>query len=125
MHFWILGTAFVSPSCVKPNISNLITIELSTLSHRDQLARLINTADELSLPFCKLEVQYLLSSESESSADEESKEKLASALFDAVTRAVDDNHLVWLELIQSLESDMLLKVSGLDEIPSTKMADHP
>jgi mediator of RNA polymerase II transcription subunit 12 len=94
------------------------------LSHRDQLARLINVADDLSLPFCKLEVQYLLSSGSESSADQESKEKLASALFDAVTRAVDNNHMVWLELIQGLESDMLLKVSELADLTYSQTADH-
>jgi mediator of RNA polymerase II transcription subunit 12 len=95
------------------SVTLLTALELSTLSYRDQLARLISIADDLSLPFCKLEIQHLLSSESGLSIEHGNKDNLASALFDAVTHAVDSNNLVWLELVQGLDSDMLLKVSPL------------
>lgn len=86
-------------------------LELSTLSQRDQLIRLGQVADDLSLPFCQLEIQFILKSGSAPSVRQEHQKELATSLFESVIQAADDDYLVWLELISGLEPDMLVKVS--------------
>lgn len=84
---------------------------LSTLSQREQLMQLGRIANDLSLPFCQLEIQHLLMPESGASAQCDHQTELAASLFEITIHAGESDHLVWLELVSSLDAAMLFMVS--------------
>jgi mediator of RNA polymerase II transcription subunit 12 len=93
---------------------------LLTLAPRQELARLVQIVDDLSLPFCQIEAQYLLRTGSTSSP--EATEELASVLFDAILPAEDADRPVWLELIEFLDKTVLLRLRTLAEVQILKLA---
>ncbi|QDS67747.1 hypothetical protein FKW77_006110 [Venturia effusa] len=93
---------------------------LSALAPRQELAQLVQIVDELSLPFCQVEAQYLLRAGSTSSR--EATEKLASVLFEAILPAQDGDQPVWLELINFLDKTVLSRLRTLAESRILKLA---
>ncbi|KAF2427586.1 hypothetical protein EJ08DRAFT_637336 [Tothia fuscella] len=87
--------------------------KLSTLSQTDQLVQLGQIADDLSLPFCQLAIQYRLCFGSDGSANNIPKAEFATMLFGLALYAEEERHLVWIELIAGLASDTLLEIRRL------------
>ena len=79
----------------------------------DRFPKLLEIADELSLPFCQLQMRTLLSSSiigSVSGAD------VATDLFKAITEVSDDNGCVWPELIRNLDYRLAQRMRELAEL---------
>lgn len=93
---------------------------LSALAPRQELAQLVQIVDDLSLPFCQLEAQYLL--HAGSASNREATEKLASVLFEAILPAQDGDRPAWLELIEFLDKTVLLRLRTLAEGQILKLA---
>ncbi|TID17547.1 Mediator of RNA polymerase II transcription subunit 12 [Venturia nashicola] len=89
------------------------SLGLSALEPRQELAQLVQVVDDLSLPFCQIEAQYLL--RAGSASNREATEKLALVLFDAILPAQDGDRPVWLELIEFLDKTVLFKLRTLAE----------
>ncbi|KAF2400311.1 hypothetical protein EJ06DRAFT_582173 [Trichodelitschia bisporula] len=106
-----------TPSMTKQILDRLLDpfgrLGFSTLSRQNQIIRLVEIADDLSFPFCEMQVRYLLAPGSEALG---MGVGLAPSLFAAICGAMDEDRCVWAEIISSLSSDVALKIREHAEV---------
>lgn len=80
----------------------------------DSIRRIIMEADDFSLPFCQLQIEYLLSSSGDvGTADSQTKSNDASsdaALLDAIKCCMDRDDNSWAELLSGFGQNIIRKV---------------
>jgi mediator of RNA polymerase II transcription subunit 12, fungi type len=86
---------------------SLNLIGLFQNSRSDHIPQLLKIADELSLPFCQLQLRLLLSNPGSVNSP---NQELASKLFEAIRTAADNDQCVWPELVKNLDSRITQKV---------------
>ena len=86
---------------------NFIT-DLNSKSPEQQVSSIVEAANELSLPFCQLEIQHIFSVESTTS--ENTADAISSALLHAVKTAVERDQPTWADLLSGLESSLMVKI---------------
>lgn len=72
----------------------------------------MNVADDLSVPFCQLELQLLFKIQILS--DEEGEIGVADAIIQAVKEAVEADKSIWSDLLTGLDAEMTRKVRQID-----------
>lgn len=85
-----------------------IVADLSQKSLEQQIIAIFDSANELSLPFCQLEIRQICSVDV-TSADT-SAETISSALLQAVKTAVEKDQSSWYNLVAGLKADLASKV---------------
>lgn len=84
------------------------SLGLSSLDAEDQASTLVNAADDLSVPFCQLELQLLFKIQVLS--DEEGEIGVADAIIQAVKEAVEADKSIWSDLLTGLDAEMTRKI---------------
>lgn len=84
---------------------------LTKLDAEDQASTLVNAADDLSVPFCQLELQLLFKIQVLS--DEEGEIGVADAIIQAVKEAVENDKSIWSDLLTGLDAEMTRKVKPI------------
>ncbi|KAF2703949.1 hypothetical protein K504DRAFT_417440 [Pleomassaria siparia CBS 279.74] len=99
-------------SYVKSILDNLLdpihSLDFSHKSFAEQIATVVESANELSLPFCQLEIRHIFSMDAASF--DTSAETISSALLQAVKLAVENDQSSWSTLIAGLEADLTSKI---------------
>ncbi|KAK8151770.1 hypothetical protein IWX90DRAFT_90627 [Phyllosticta citrichinensis] len=99
---------------------------LSTLEADEEASTLVNAADDLSVPFCQLELQLLFKIHTES--DEEGEVGVADAIIAAIKESVELDKSVWSDLLTGLDVEMTRKIREYAEShilsALTKLAKH-
>lgn len=81
---------------------------ISSVPHEARVRKAVELADDLSLPFCQLELRYALSSSGHNSDD--TKDGSAATLFGAINTALEGDRLTWTELISGLGASTTCQV---------------
>ncbi|KAK8185417.1 uncharacterized protein BKA78DRAFT_356261 [Phyllosticta capitalensis] len=81
---------------------------LSDLEADEEASTLVNAADDLSVPFCQLELQLLFKIHTES--DEEGEVGVADAIIAAIKESVESDKSVWSDLLTGLDVEMTKKI---------------
>ncbi|KAL1640553.1 RNA polymerase II mediator complex subunit [Diplodia intermedia] len=84
------------------------SLGLSNLDAEEQASALVNAADDLSVPFCQLELQLLFKIQVLS--DEEGEIGVADAIIQAVKEAVEADKSIWSDLLTGLDAEMTRKI---------------
>lgn len=84
------------------------SLGLSKLDAEEQASTLVNAADDLSVPFCQLELQLLFKIQVLS--DEEGEIGVADAIIQAVKEAVEADKSIWSDLLTGLDAEMTRKI---------------
>lgn len=84
------------------------SLGLANLDAEDQASTLVNAADDLSVPFCQLELQLLFKIQVLS--DEEGEIGVADAIIQAVKEAVENDKSIWSDLLTGLDAEMTRKI---------------
>ncbi|KAH7057369.1 hypothetical protein B0J12DRAFT_775176 [Macrophomina phaseolina] len=87
------------------------SLGLTKLDAEDQASTLVNAADDLSVPFCQLELQLLFKIQVLS--DEEGEIGVADAIIQAVKEAVENDKSIWSDLLTGLDAEMTRKVKPI------------
>ncbi|KAK7513265.1 uncharacterized protein IWZ02DRAFT_493580 [Phyllosticta citriasiana] len=99
---------------------------LSNLEADEEASTLVNAADDLSVPFCQLELQLLFKIHTES--DEEGEVGVADAIIAAIKESVESDKSVWSDLLTGLDVEMTRKIREYAEShilsALTKIAKH-
>jgi len=82
---------------------------IAAVPYDERVRRIIELADDLSLPFCQLALRHALSSGSHNS--DSMKDGPAVALFGAINTALEGEHMIWTELISGLDVNATCQVS--------------
>lgn len=83
-------------------------IGLAECSLENQVTSIVNVADELSLPFCQLELRHIFSA---NPAQSEAYDAASTALLESIKTAVEEDRSAWSDLVAGLDSDLNTKVS--------------
>ena len=84
------------------------SLDLPQKSLEDQVSTIVNAADDLSLPFCQLELRQIF--ELNKSSSDGSDDTVSVALLEAIKAAVDNDRSNWSDLIAGLDTGLTRKV---------------
>ncbi|OCL08825.1 hypothetical protein AOQ84DRAFT_388572, partial [Glonium stellatum] len=84
------------------------SLDLPKKSLEDQVSTIVNAADDLSLPFCQLELRQIF--ELNKSSSDGSDDTVSVALLEAIKAAVDNDRSNWSDLIGGLDSGLTRKI---------------
>lgn len=114
-----IGGSTPAPSYIETLLDHALDpngeLHISRLPKDAQVRKIIGSADDLSLPFCQLQIRHLLSSPSSndnSSGDAmvDNEDGVESALLDAIKAAIDREGSSWAELLGGFGDGVCSKV---------------
>ncbi|KAF2477271.1 uncharacterized protein BDR25DRAFT_390811 [Lindgomyces ingoldianus] len=79
-------------------------LELTQKSLEQQVYAVIDSANDLSLPFCQLEIRQF------SAMCDSSAEEISNAFLEAIKAAVEKNESPWSDLVAGLDTDLTCKI---------------
>jgi mediator of RNA polymerase II transcription subunit 12 len=98
-------------SCMKSLLDGLLdpsgSLCLADSTIENQVTNVVNAADELSLPFCQLELRHIFSVNPPQS---EAYNAASNALLDSIKTAVEEDQPSWSELVAGLDNDLNTKI---------------
>lgn len=77
----------------------------------ENIRSVLTSATDLSLPFCRLALQYLVSARSHTLDDDQSGHAANDALVQSLQDAIDQDQAVWPQLLSYLGEDVAQSVS--------------
>lgn len=91
----------------------LTQTDLSEMDPEVQVTKILQIADEFSLPFCQIKLQLIFNSEKSSTSTDRTIGQITvtTSFFHAISSAIQNQNFAWADLVSALDDDVARYVS--------------